>query len=74
MTCQEHPDSDGGKNLTTGGAGRARVGDPRKRVTEVGQFSLVAVDRWDHRQCRSSGDSSAIGLESVRFRPDEEKG
>ena len=74
VTCQEHPDSDGGKNLTTGGAGRARVGDPRKRVTEVGQFSLVAVDRWDHRQCRSSGDSSAIGLESVRFRPDEEKG
>lgn len=38
----EHPDSDGGKNLTTGGAGRPELG---KRVTEVGHFSLVGVDR-----------------------------
>ena len=66
MTCQEHPDSDGGKTLTTGGAGRARAGDARKGAAEGG--------KRDRRQCRSSGDSSAIGLESVRFRPDEEKG
>ena len=39
-TCQEHPDSDGGKNLTTGGAGRARAGDARKRGAEGGKSSL----------------------------------
>ena len=40
VTCQEHPDSDGGKNLTTGGAGRARAGDTRKRGAEGGKSSL----------------------------------
>ena len=40
MTCQEHPDSDGGKTLTTGGAGRARAGDARKGGAECGKSSL----------------------------------
>ena len=40
VTCQEHPDSDGGKNLTTGGAGRARAGDTRKGGAEGGKSSL----------------------------------
>ena len=39
-TCQEHPDSDGGNNLTTGGAGRARAGGTRKRGVEGGKSSL----------------------------------
>ena len=40
MTCQEHPDSDGGKNLTTGEAGKARAGDARKGGAEGGKSSL----------------------------------
>lgn len=39
----EHPDSDGGKILTTGGAGRARA--RRKRIAGLGTLAWSGVDR-----------------------------